>query len=120
MNVGAPPSVPSAASYEPGVLPPLTTGSSVSANSNSKYYIDIDILVPGAQPITIGNAPSSLALLVVELVVGTNTIPLSLPAQNTINQLIPSPPLITTESQGYTVNSALNYVVGSQTLIPGG
>jgi hypothetical protein len=120
-NVGAPPSVPSAASYEPGVLPPLTIGSSVyTANSNSKYYIDINILVPGAQPITIGNAPYSLALLVIELVVGANTIPLSLPVQNTINQLIPSPPLITTEIQGYTVNSALSYVVGSQTLIPGG
>jgi len=34
-NVGAPPSVPSAASYEPGVLPPLKIGFSVyTANSN--------------------------------------------------------------------------------------
>ncbi len=120
-NVGAPPSVPSTASYEPGVLTPLTIGCSVyTANSNSKYYIDINVLVPGAQPITIGNAPYSLALLVIELVVEANIVPLSLSAQNTTNQLIPSPPLITTENQGYIVNSALNYVVDSQTLIPGG
>ncbi len=109
-NVGAPPFVPSAPSNEPGSLPQITTGiSTYAANSNSKYYVGTNTLVPGAQPATLSNTPYSLAPLASELVIGASTI-----------RIGPNAPAITIGNLRFTTDSTSNYVIGTQTLIPGG
>lgn len=91
--------------------PPLTFGSQTfTANSASDYIIDGQTLLPGAPAITISGTPISLAPAASQVVIGSNTI--------TLDPVLPPPPL-TFNSQTITANSASNYIIDNQTLIPG-
>ena len=91
--------------------PPLTFGSQTfTANSASDYIIDGQTLIPGAPAITISGTPISLAPTASQAVIGSNTI--------TLDPILTPPPL-TFNSQTITANSASDYIIDNQTLIPG-
>ena len=99
-------------------LAPIEIGASIyTADSKSEYHIGSKKLVPGAPPITIDNVPYSLDHSLMQLNAGSNTIPL-IPLETA--QQIPAPPIITIGEQQITADSASNYRIGTQTLIPGG
>ena len=82
--------------------------------SASAYIIGTQTLVPGGPPITIDNAPMSLAPSGSSIIVGGQT--------QSLAQGSSAPLLLTIGSQTLTelANPALEYIVGSsQTLIPG-
>ena len=91
--------------------PPLTFGSrAFTANSESDYVIDGQTLAPGAPAIIVSGTPISLAPGATQAVIGSSTVNL---APATV------PPLLTFGSQTFTANSASNYIIDGQTLIPG-
>ena len=96
-------------------LPAITFNSqSINAGSASGYVIGSQTLVPGSA-ITVSNTPISLASNAAAVVIGSSTIPLAVPGSGIVTAL----PVITFGSQAITANSASNYVLGSQTLVPG-
>ena len=95
-------------------LPSLTiAGVTVTANSASNYIIGTQTLVPGAPSITVNGALYSLAPSATALVSGSSTIPLTSGSSDLPNA-------VTIGGSTYTANSASQYIIGSQTLIPGG
>lgn len=95
-------------------LPSLTiAGATVTANSASNYIIGTQTLVPGAPGITVNGALYSLAPSATALVSGSSTIPLTSGSSDLPNS-------ITIGGSTYTANSASQYIIGSQTLVPGG
>ena len=92
--------------------PPLTFDSQTyTADINSKYIIDGQTLTPGGPAITVSGTRLSLAPSATQVVIGSSTKDLA-PA-------ITLPPL-TFDSHIYTANSASDYIIDGQTLIPGG
>lgn len=92
--------------------PPLTFGSrTFTANSASDYIIDGQTLIPGAPAITVSGTPISLAPTPSQAVIGSNTI--------TLSPVLTPPPPLTFNSQTITANSASDYIIDNQTLIPG-
>lgn len=111
------PSILEPASGENTPLPPIEIGASTyMADSKSEYHIGSKTLAPGAPPITINNVPYSLGLSPTQLKAG-NLISL-VPLEPT--QQIPAPPIITIGEEPFAADSASNYRIGTQTLIPGG
>ncbi len=95
-----------------GALPAITiAGTTYTANSASQYIIGTQTLIGGAPGITIGRVPYSLAPSATALVSRSVTIPLASGPSRT-------PPPITIGGTTYTANSASQYFIGTQTLVP--
>ncbi len=91
--------------------PPLTLGSQAyTANSNSEYTLDGQILTPGGPAVTVSGTRLSLAPSATQVIVGSSTIRLG---------PLFTPPPLTFGSQTFTANSASDYIIDGQTLIPG-
>ncbi|MCJ1260730.1 hypothetical protein MMC22_000592 [Lobaria immixta] len=90
----------------------VIAGKTIFPNSVSAYIIGSQTLIPGAPAITISGTPISLAPSASKVVIGGATIPLS---------AAPTPiaPALTIAGKTIFPNSASEYVIGSQTLIPG-
>ena len=91
--------------------PAFTVGSdTITANSASQYVIDGQTLIPGGPAVTMSGTRISLAPSGSQVFVGSSTI-----------GLVPSltPPPLTFGSQTFTADSASNYIVNGQTLVPG-
>lgn len=99
---------------EPYEAPLLTIGGQTYKSGPSEnYIIDGQTLKPGGPPITVGGVDYALAPSAEGLISGGSTITLSSPQ--------PQPPnLLTIGETVYTEDSNSNFVVGSQTLVPGG
>lgn len=95
-------------------LPALTFGNSVyTANSASQFVIGSQTLDPGQQ-ITISGTPVSLASSSNIVVIGSSTKSLE-----AATPTVP-PALLTFDGSTYTADKASQFVIGSQTLTPGG
>lgn len=101
----------------PGVshLGPAITigGTTYTANSASQYMIGTQTLMAGAHAITIDGTPYPLAPSATAIISGSITIPLGADPYHT------APP-ITIAGTTYTADSASQYIIGTQTLIPNG
>ena len=87
--------------------------STVTANPQSGYVIGSQTLEPGGSAITVSSTVLSLAPSATALVVGQSTIPLGQTAA-------PALPVITVAGTVITANSQSDFVVGFETLAPGG
>ena len=96
--------------------PALTLGSqAITANAKSQYIIGSQTLTPGGE-ITVSGTPVSLAPGGSLAVVGGSTQVLN-------SQFTPAvglPPTLTLGAEAFTANAQGQYIVGSQTLKPGG
>lgn len=93
-------------------LPTLSISTpTVSPNTVSQYTTSSQTLTPGGI-ITLSGTPISLAPSATALIIGSNTIPLD---SSTV-----LPPPLTIGSQVFTARIATQYIIGSQTLTPGG
>jgi hypothetical protein len=99
----------------PPVIP--LPGTTLTANSVSKYVVGTQTLIPGGSAISISGTAVSLVPSATALVIGgSSTMNIVLtPATQA-----PQPPAITLAGTTLTANSASQYVVGTQTMIPGG
>ena len=101
--------LPHLATPAPAVLP--FAGSSITANAASDFVIGTQTLTPGGV-ITVSGTPISLPVGGSYVVEGTSTIPLATAP--------PGPEAFTFAGQTYTANSASDFVIAGQTLVPGG
>lgn len=91
-------------------------GLTVTANSQSEYILEGHTIIPGGSAITLSNdlvslAPSAAAVVVV----GNSTIPQKpLPAFSAL------PEVITVAGLTVTADSQSDFIIGNQTLTPGG
>lgn len=98
-------------------LPILTVGSAhITADSASEYIVDGKTLIPGGAAITISGIAYSLAPSATALVIGTSTEALS-PQYMGISTGLP---VLTVGSAHISADSASEYIVDGQTLVPGG
>ncbi|MCJ1482272.1 hypothetical protein MMC06_002435 [Schaereria dolodes] len=103
--------LPPAISANPKII--NFAGQPITANSASIFVIGSQTLFPGGPALTISGTPISLAASATAVIIGSSTIPL-LP-------LSPASPLVITfEGQTITANSASDFIIGTQTLVPGG
>ncbi|KAG6999235.1 hypothetical protein G7Y79_00036g071910 [Physcia stellaris] len=85
----------------------------VTANSASEYIIGSQTLIPGGPAITVSGTLISLAPSASAVVIGDSTEILSSPS-------VTAAPVLTINNQPVTANSASEYIIQGQTLIPGG
>ncbi|KAL8752289.1 MAG: hypothetical protein Q9184_005781 [Pyrenodesmia sp. 2 TL-2023] len=102
----------SAASASPAVLD--INGVSLTALSGSNYVVGSQTLVPGGTAITVNGTPVSLVVNATAGVVGGSTIPLSELVATT------TPAVLAINGNRYTEMSNSAFLIGSQTLTPGG
>ncbi|KAI9778133.1 MAG: hypothetical protein M1839_008342 [Geoglossum umbratile] len=108
----------------PGILasPPIITiaGTPITIPpSVSSLIIGGQTLFPAGPAITVSGTLISLAPSASYILLGsTNTIPLPKPTNPAY--LMTSPPLLTFGSSTYTANSLSQFIIGGQTLVPGG
>ena len=96
-----------------GQTPVITLGSQpVTASPTSQYVLDGRTLVPGAAAITISGTPISVPTDGNAVVIGGSTVAIPDAAS-------PVLPVITLGNQVITANSASEFLVGDQTLVPG-
>ncbi|MCJ1479663.1 hypothetical protein MMC13_008349 [Lambiella insularis] len=100
-------------------VPATLTPALGALSSVSAYVIGSQTLVAGGSAITISNTPISLAPSASYIVIGSNTqtftaVPASAKPKATPVQQI------TAFGSTYTANSASEFIIGSQTLAPGG
>ncbi|MCJ1227851.1 hypothetical protein MMC12_004510 [Toensbergia leucococca] len=98
---------------EQASLPLITiAGSVITPNSASRYVVGTQTLAPGSPAITVSGSAISLAPSATALIVGgiTQTIQ----AAGPVNL-----PVLTIAGSAITPNPASQYIVGSQTLVPG-
>lgn len=101
----------------PKPLPTLTLGElTITPNAASLYIINGQTLIPGGPAITLSSTRVSLAQDASAFIIGTNTIPLSLTTSSPPKPL----PNLTIGDSIITPNAASQYIINSQTLIPGG
>lgn len=81
----------------------------MTAGPQGQYIVGSQTLSPGGARITVSGTVYSLSPSGTALQVGTSILPLATPA-----------PVITIASQPATMNADANYVIGTQTLKPGG
>ena len=92
-------------------------GTTITLNSASEYVAGTQTLMPGGPVITISDTPVSLDPLAIDVVVGgTSTVNI---VPTTVYQA-PQPSAISLAGTTITLNSASEYVAGTQTLMPGG
>lgn len=101
----------SGASTTPAVL--AINGNTYTGISGSTFLIGSQTLIPGGSAITVSGTPVSLPLDATAVVVGGSTFPLPNPATTT-------PTVLTIGGNRYTEMSGSSFLIGSQTLIPGG
>lgn len=104
-------SVPMALESLPAVI---VDGSTIVANSNGNYIIASQTLVPGGPAVILSGIPISIAPSATAPVVGDNTQRLS-----SAIVAAASPAIIAVAGITVTANSAGQYIVASQTLVPG-
>ncbi|TKA72545.1 hypothetical protein B0A49_07117 [Cryomyces minteri] len=110
-SLGPPPASPS----------PLTVGGlTITPNSAQAYIIGSQTLEAGAPAIVVSGTSVSLAPGATAVVVGGTTSHLGPQAQITKSPVGSNPQAITVGGSTITINSASNFVVGSQTLSVGG
>ena len=99
-----------------GVTVPLPSysGPPITENSVSAFFVGSQSLVPGGPAITVSGAVFSLASLATALVIGTSTIPLNQPTPYSV------PDIITLDGFSVTADSQSDFLIGTQTLVPGG
>ncbi|MCJ1270405.1 hypothetical protein MMC22_010302 [Lobaria immixta] len=96
----------------PSILSPLTIGGTlVFPNSASEYVLGSQTIIPGAHAVIISGTPISLGPSASNIVIDSITSAL-------IGSATPLPPL-TVDGTTILPNSASEYLIGSQTLIPG-
>ncbi|MCJ1281025.1 hypothetical protein MMC26_000343 [Xylographa opegraphella] len=101
---------------QPGpTIPPVITfqGTPITAGTTTAYTIESQTLVPGGPAIIISSATLSLAASATAVAIGSATIPFQ-----PLSPLIP--PKITIGNTAYTADSASAFIIGTQTLVPGG
>lgn len=92
--------------------PPITLGGqTVTADADGDYVISLHTLRPGGTPITVAGTTYSLSPSGTALQVDGSTIPLTTSSE---------PAAITLGGQAYTADARGDYVIGTQTLRPGG
>ena len=97
----------------PGQTPVITLGSQpVTASPTSQYVLDDRTLVPGASAITFSGTPIRVPMNGNAVVVGGSTVAIP-------DMAGPVLPVITLGNQVITANSASQFLVGDQTLVPG-
>lgn len=95
--------------------PVITVGTSViTENGASRFVIGSRTLIAGDAAITVGSQTLSLAPSASAVVIDGQTFALAPPDGS------PSKPVLTIGSTLYTENSASQFVIGTQTLSPGG
>ncbi|KAI4173678.1 MAG: hypothetical protein LQ346_008380 [Caloplaca aetnensis] len=100
----------SGATTTPAVL--AINGNTYTAISGSIYLIDSQTLVPGGPAITVSGTPISLPLGATAVVIGGSTVPVRGPTS--------TPAVLTINDNPYTAMSNSDFLIGSQTLVPGG
>lgn len=99
-----------------GFFPTLTiAGQTLTANPSGRYIIDGQTFAPGGPAITISGTRISLGPSASTLVMGSNTLSLSAGAGQ-----VTAYPTVTIGSETVTANAQGQYIVGGQTLTPGG
>ena len=92
---------------------PFTVGTQIfTANAASQFVAGSQTLVPGAPAITISGTPVSLASSATQVIVGGSTIPI-------LSTISPNPPTAIVNGQTITANSASEFILGGQTIVPG-
>ncbi|KAL8857187.1 MAG: hypothetical protein Q9178_006242 [Gyalolechia marmorata] len=98
---------------------PMTTPAVLAINGNtytgisgSTSLIDSQTLIPGGPAITISGTPLSLPLDATAVVVGGSTLPIPRPTS--------TPVVLEINRQSFTQISGSGFLIGSQTLLPGG
>ncbi|MCJ1380370.1 hypothetical protein MMC17_003473 [Xylographa soralifera] len=102
---------------QPSTEPPLIWGSiTLIANSAGTYILGLQTLTPGGPGITISGTTISLASSDVAVIVNGHTYP----AETVYSTPTLYPAIATVDGEIISLNSALAYKIGSQTLTPGG
>ncbi|MCJ1396931.1 hypothetical protein MMC11_000123 [Xylographa trunciseda] len=118
----ATPSSPTTPAAPPSPLPTLTLNGHAYTATSGIYLVGSQTLRPGGAPITISATPIALAPGGTALLVGSSSSPMPLsplPSRSSPPNT-PSPEILTLFSTAYTANAASAFLVGSQTLRPGG
>ena len=111
--------------------PTLTVnGKAYTANSLSQYLIDSQTLIPGGSSIIANNVPYALPSSVTAIISAGSTIllpPNPTPDPTFLSMLSAAgisfkstDPVLTVDGKIYTANTASQYLIGTQTLVPGG
>ena len=97
----------------PIYVPPVLTlaGSVYTETPTVGFVIGSQTLLPGGPVITVDSTPLSLALGATEIVVGSVT---------SVLRSISAPEALTLAGSVYTETPTVGFVIGSQTLVPGG
>ena len=107
----------------PGIqpAPPIITigGTPVTAVFTSDFVIGSQTLIPGASAITVSGTFVSLAPSVSFLVVGSSTEMIQPATMSSYGVTTVSNKIFTFAGSTYTANSASDFVIGTQTLVPG-
>jgi hypothetical protein len=99
----------------PPIIP--LPGKTLTGNSASQYIAGTQTLIPGGPAISISGMVVSLAPSATAIVLGGSSTMNIVPPSA---YQAPQPPVITLAGTTLTANSASQYVVDSQTLLPGG
>ncbi|KAL8930411.1 MAG: hypothetical protein Q9208_000594 [Pyrenodesmia sp. 3 TL-2023] len=94
--------------------PPVLTinGDRYTQMSGSSFLIGSQTLIPGGPAITVSGTPISLPLDATAVVVGGSTVPIPRPTS--------TPVVLEIDGQSFTQISGSGFLIGSQTLLPGG
>ena len=105
---------------EPAVFPAIVVGSeTITADSNSQYIINSQTLMPGGKAVTFSGTMISLASSGNYVNVnGVTSALVNPPASITGSPVVP--PAIVVGSETFSANANSQYIVNSQTLVPGG
>ena len=100
---------------EAPIAPAITFGKeTITRDPSSDYIIDGQTLAPGGPALTISGTTVSLVKLGTALVLGSSTIAISpMPSSSAV-------PVISIDGSVITADSDSAFIVGTQTLIPGG
>ena len=122
-----------AASGPPGVPPPVLmfAGSVYTESPTVGFVIGAQTVAPGGLVVTVDGTPVSLAPGATEIVIGSQTLVPGGPAvtvDGTPVSLAPGasglpgfpPPVLTFAGSVYTESPTIGFIIGSQTLVPGG
>lgn len=109
--------VPASLTQSPtSALQPISMGGQIlTANPSSQYDVAGQTLVPEGPPITVSGTRISLAVAAPALFIGSSTVP-----WNPGPALMTGLPILTLAGTTYTAETAGDYIIGSQTLSPGG
>ncbi|KAL8895668.1 MAG: hypothetical protein Q9207_008071, partial [Kuettlingeria erythrocarpa] len=107
----------SASTTTPAVL--AINRNTYTAISRSTYLISSQTLIPGGPTITISGTPISLPLDVTVVVVGDSTLPVT-DSTPTVPGPTSTPAVLTINGNRYTELSNSAFLIGYQTLVPGG